>query len=41
LKENNIDRIDGLASLIGNTPVLAIEYLFRGKKGQFMPRLKT
>ena len=33
MKENSIDRIDGLASLIGNTPVLAIEYLFRGKRG--------
>jgi len=33
LKEKLIDRIDGLASLIGNTPVLAIDYLFRGKKG--------
>lgn len=33
LKENYISRIDGLSSLIGNTPVLAIDYLFRGKKG--------
>jgi cysteine synthase A len=31
--EGYLNRIEGLSSLIGNTPVLAIDYLFKGKKG--------
>lgn len=33
MRVNQINRLEGLGSLIGNTPVLAIDYLFKGRLG--------